>query len=567
MDRGWPVAITALGGASAATVAWRKGPQLFVTAIVKGRFTFVPGGSMASIAPEPIFVEEQEGKPGPGLSAADDLAPYLGHTDVSLTGHAPFPRSPTTPTVRVRLAILGKSTSLLDKSLDLEVPRGVPPRPIPIVGMGPISKQWPIRRRLLGAVDPRRLEGPILEIPASFDWRYFQASPSDQQIGPLRGDEWILLEGVHPTLEQLTTQLPGARAEARLHGQAPGHESIPLALDALRIDVERRRCSITWRGHFPVRGDLSSLQIDAGMELPGRPIHWPDPPRAAAPPPRPAIAARAEDDPLAGTLRMTEPLARPTAARAQEEQDPLARTIMMGDEPPAPAASATIDDPLAGTLGLREDTAAELAARPAIPFRSGLSSPQAIVSMPLRAAPVAAAEHDPLGGTLGLDEKTAAELAALPATPFGHPQVLLPQVPAAPVVPPEYDPLAGTLGLREDTAAELASRPATPFRAGLSSPLFLASTPSRAARAPRRDPLGSTLGLDELPAAALAAPPSTPFPQPRSMTRPPAPLSLDLHAGEEEENEEMPHSLGAQFLAAMAAIERKQSLGSEPRSD
>jgi hypothetical protein len=567
MERAWPVAITAIGSASAATVAWRHGPQLFVTAIVKGTFAIVPSGTMSPTPPEPIFAEEQEGVPGLGLYAPDDLAPHLGETDVSLTGHAPAPRSPATRTVKVRLAILRDGTAVLDKELELEVPRGGAPRPIPITGMGPISKQWPIRRRLLGAVDPRCLAGPILEIPTSFDWRYFQASSSDLRVGPLRGNEWLVLGGAHPTLGRLITQLPGARGVARLYGRAPGQEGLhPLALtlDALRIDVDRGRCSLTWRGRFAVSGELSSLQIVAGIELPERPILWPDPPRAAAPAPapRPAIDAPADDDPLAGTIVMAEQTA--AAVDAGAEEDPLAGTIVMANKAPARAVSATSDDPLAGTLGLFEETAAALAARPATPFQPGPSS-LAVASKPFQAAPVAAEDEDPLGGTLGLDELPAAALVARPVIPFAQGQKPpLPASPAAPPTAPEDDPLLGTLGLDEGTATALAARPATPFRPGLSSPLARASTSFAAPphAATEDDPLGSTLGLDENNAVELAARAVGPFR--REVTQPPAILSVDLHPGDKEE--EMPRALGAQFLAAMAAINRQQASAKGPHS-
>src|SRR5690349_10842556 len=102
MHGAWPVSIAALGGSSVATVAWRQGPQQFVTAIVKGTFAFVPDGAMAAITPDPIYSEEQPSASGVGLAAADDLAPYLGQTDVCITGHAPAPRTPGTRAVRVR---------------------------------------------------------------------------------------------------------------------------------------------------------------------------------------------------------------------------------------------------------------------------------------------------------------------------------------------------------------------------------------------------------------------------------------------------------------------------------
>jgi hypothetical protein len=488
METAWPVAIAACGNAAVATVAWGRGRERFVTAIVKATFAFVPDGAMAEIAPEPIAVREQEGAPGTGLRAADDLAPYLAETDVCLTGHAARPR--------VRFALLRDGAALLDKASDCAVTWGADgaARPAPIVGMGPISKQWPARRGLLGHIDPRQLEGAVIAIPDQLDWRYFQASSSDMRVAALRGDEWILIEGTHPKLDRIMTQLPGARAQAWLAGAQP----VDLVLDTLRIDVDRKRCSLTWRRHFPVRGALSEVSIVAGVALPRRPIAWP---------------------------------AFESAASEQRSEDVLGGTMQVEDVDLVDDAVLD-EDPLAGTIGLQEGTLAELAARPATPFRQG-----PVMLAPAPAPPVA---HDPLGGTLGLDDIDVARLAARPATPFDQEPSL-----------PESDPLAGTMGLSEGTAAALAAQPATPFRSDITSPLAHATSSPKARS--DDDPLGGTMGLDESAVAALVARPVIPF---RAIQLPGKEITLP--AGSEELDDFPPPArLGAQFLAAMAIVESR----------
>jgi hypothetical protein len=76
MESAWPVAITTLGGAAAASMTWRRGAKLEVTVVVKATFTFVPDHVMTPVAPLPILVAEQDGGPGVGLRDVDDLAPY-----------------------------------------------------------------------------------------------------------------------------------------------------------------------------------------------------------------------------------------------------------------------------------------------------------------------------------------------------------------------------------------------------------------------------------------------------------------------------------------------------------
>jgi hypothetical protein len=146
---------------------------------------------------------------------------------------------------------------------------------------GPISPTWPSRARLLKAVDRRALEAPIAEIPDGFDWRYFQVAPPDQQLDALRGDEWIVLDGLHPTLPRVQTRLPSAVAAARVHvgsSSRSGGEPLTLVADTLSIDGDRQMCEVVWRGSFPVAGGeaaLPMLRILVGLELPGRPLVWP----------------------------------------------------------------------------------------------------------------------------------------------------------------------------------------------------------------------------------------------------------------------------------------------------
>jgi hypothetical protein len=412
---------------------------------------------MAPVAPRPIVVDEQEAGPGLGLRDASDLAPYLAQTDVWLTGHAVRHGHagrdggrPQTPGrfLEVRLALVRDGEAILDKSIELD-PRaatpgrsGVAPQ-VPIPSMGPLSRSWPIRRQRLGTADPRRLEGAAIDVPESFDWTYFQAAPLDQRIGPLRGDEWLLLEGVHPTLPRIETQLPGARAVARLYGPFPaGFRPLPLVLDTVRVDADKRCCLLSWRGHFPVAGEetLASLHVMAGVELPGRTLVW----RGSA------ASTEVEGDDLAGTL----PIDGLTAA------DLLARPATPFRDGPAtlsyapaqPASPARQDELLGGTLPVEGLTAAELLARPVTPFHA--EEPR---------AELPPAIFDPLGGTIGFDEATAAALASKPATPFREGVPALPPSRGFVSAPAAGDALGGTVGLSDEAIAELAARPATPF--------------------------------------------------------------------------------------------------------
>jgi hypothetical protein len=321
--RAWPVQITSLGRTAGATVVWRTRGQLSLTVIIKATFDLVPYGPMARRAPEGIHRGELHHRDNPTRSVrvTSDLAPYLGRADVLFTGHAHAPPGRSVGRQVVRLAVY-REQALIDKTLHVYGDRAdeIPAKPfkqMPIAyerayggvgwkanplgigftghskgptllpnivnpadptltdGFGPISRNWPARKKLLGKIDRKLLERPIAEIPDDFDWTYFQAAPADQQIDYLQGDEWIVLDGLHPNVPRIQSILPGARGVARLFGPE-GEQPIEVHADTLRIDGDEQRCSLVWRGIAPVRDEaaLAGLRVVVGLELSGESAQW-----------------------------------------------------------------------------------------------------------------------------------------------------------------------------------------------------------------------------------------------------------------------------------------------------
>lgn len=322
----WPIAIIATQDVACGARLWSVGGRRRATVFVKATFSLTRGGPMRLAAPVPIFLGDQhhEASLERGVIAASDVAPYLPRAEVLLTGHACAP-SPS-PFLPVRLAVVG-SRPLVDKTLHVfgerlwldgeqmtapvpftriplrwerahkgppgyeENPVGMaaapnepvaniidPADPFSPAGFGPIAPFWPARRRLLRDLDPAALVAAAPAIPDPFAWSYFHAAPPDQRCSFFEGNEWVVLEGMHPELPRLESRLPGARALARLYGvDATGHRDIGLAADTLWIDTDRLIACLSWRGNFEVESDaaLASAQIFAGVELPGRPIPWP----------------------------------------------------------------------------------------------------------------------------------------------------------------------------------------------------------------------------------------------------------------------------------------------------
>jgi hypothetical protein len=249
--------------------------------------------------------------------------------DVLFTGHAHAPPPGRATAAMVRLVVFTHERTFLDRTLRVEdrasfdrLPlvyeralggMSVPDNPLGVAapsivdpqapdrpaGFGPISRAWPVRKALLGSTPRKVLDGDVADIPDGFDWSYYQAAPAEQRLDDLAGDEWILLAGLHPS-PLLRMRLPGARGRARLHGLsafgvAEGH-GLELRLDTIRIDGDEERCTLVWRESvvLPAAAALDQVQVVAGVELPGAPPAWADPPRERRPRAAPAPASTPE---------------------------------------------------------------------------------------------------------------------------------------------------------------------------------------------------------------------------------------------------------------------------------
>jgi hypothetical protein len=339
-----PDAAVAVGKVAADALAWRHKGELRVTVITKATFAFASDAPMTRVEPLKIAREEVHygDHPARSIRFTTDLVPHLTRADVLFTGHAHVPTGGRLETLPVRLGIFDGARQVLDKMLLVRQKGGFqrmpivyerayggigfPDNPLGVgfvegsgdatildptdakrtAGFGPITRGSARRKRLLGLV-PRVKKGEIMEIPEGFDWIGFQCAPADQQIGYLRGDEWIVMDGLHPTLPRARMRLPGARGLARVHGLSPfglreGHE-VELRADILHIDGDDLRCTVTWRGSFvvPQADALAAVRALCGVEISGEPIVWSDPavtallqaPRGAATAPFPGEAARA----------------------------------------------------------------------------------------------------------------------------------------------------------------------------------------------------------------------------------------------------------------------------------
>jgi hypothetical protein len=408
----WPVPIATLNGATGATLLWRRHGRIYLTVVVKATFALVPGGVMTPVQPEPIARDEQES--AAGLRAAGDLVPFRNHAEVLITGHAFVPTSASgvsSASLPVRLSVIRGGAAVLDKSHTLQVPAGTPAGRVRLFGFGPLSRHWPIRRRLLGEHDPRRFEGAAIDLPPDFDESYFQAAALDQRVDRLHGDEQIVFDGARPEGAAIATRLPGVRAVGRLHGPSlgPGGVQLHAHLDTLHVDLDSWVCNVTWRAITRVASpdELGSMHVVAAVERSGQSL--PAPPIAALP-----FGSTMYLSPEEMGIDVAEPPTRgapldfgATLSVEGLECDalPLPSTALPFAAGPAPEAPSRWSRPppqaglMTGTLGLSVEDDIDVAARPAVPFPGAIpnlpippSAPLLVAATP--APPIVAAEEE-----------------------------------------------------------------------------------------------------------------------------------------------------------------------------
>jgi uncharacterized protein YjbI with pentapeptide repeats len=495
--------IGAVGASAAASVMWRLEGQLHLTCVLKAAFGLRPDGAMELLEKAPVVVRRDvhhEGLPTNSLVLAADDAPYLERVDVVFVGHAHAPEGRAVPQMRVRMALYGEGP-LIDKSLEVVGNRkrhGDAPVPfvrMPIVyeralrdpeglrnpvgvfegpanvgrprthlpdGFGPVSRFWRQRRQRVDPGVVSRLDAPIGEIPRRFDWSYFQIAPSDQRVAELRGDEWLLLEGLTKSAHRMRSQLPSPRVTMwawSVEGSPEAGWPIRMVADTLFVEGDAQRCTVTWRGAFPIRSEevLRSLALAGGVETDARPIDW-----------KAALSRIAEDR-------------RPRRVVVPVSFD---RGALSVGTLSAPKLDATI-----GVSDIR---------LPPLPFAGSVAA----------VPPTTADERgeDTLTGTLAV----ASTFRREPATPFDDTSVV------------DEDSLTGTMGI----AAHFTSQDAVPFDtsgARHDEGLRIAATPfdrSSESSSGELTPSGVVAAIPPAPALAsppLASPPSLAIPAPPAL--------------------------------------------------
>ncbi|APR75272.1 Pentapeptide repeat family protein [Minicystis rosea] len=301
----------------------RRPPRVEMTAIVRGTFTIVPGGVVTVPEGIPLLVQgamtgeighvDDDARMGECLYP-NDFANDKHHAEVMLRGTCHVPRGEPIPECPVRFAVgewskilrvigprvwteggLGSAFSAplpftkmplgydhafggpgyapnpVGKGVGTselpnvehagDIVRSRSDRPAP-AGFGPISAAWPQRAGKLGRAYGKGHRQHAPAFAEDFDWSFFQAAPADQQLsGFLRGDEELTFQNLHPTIQVLTTRLPGLRIRVFIKDAEGAVREAPMRLDTLFADLDRGTVTLTWRGLVPVKeADLADVE-------------------------------------------------------------------------------------------------------------------------------------------------------------------------------------------------------------------------------------------------------------------------------------------------------------------
>ncbi len=419
-----PIAIQTNGPLVGTTVAFSKGGMRYVTAIMKATFAMIHEGQAALVGPAPIQTSDALILGLGTLERASELSPFVPQVDVTVRGHARALFGELVPAVATRLVVY-RERPLLDKTVHVygdrdedggyprefsaiplvyELAKGTAQNPLGLsdedvpnivlpkdkrgtAGFAPIPASWPSRRSLAGEERMVLADG-VLELGDDFPFSFFQSSPSDQRLDVLRGDEWIILDGMHQEIGRFATKLPGAAVRAELRRRGGRSSQFDLSCDTVSIDADDRTISLVWRGHLPLPSDsLDAYSVVASIEV----IDSLGAHETTAPTP----TASSLDEALS-QLEESSPTDEATPSFTADEATREGRRLSPRTDPPPPAPGAF------GHLPFAKPPAAPVFGRAPEPRAANVvAQPRPVEGLPFRASSGASSSSGPLPADSG----------------------------------------------------------------------------------------------------------------------------------------------------------------------
>lgn len=345
------ILIEARGPVAAGSVVWRLGSQTRVTLIVKTSVGYDASGRVRAIDENPVIFAEVQAD-----GQRCDLAPFLRGAHVVCSGPA--------------RAAAGEVAIYVKRGEALLLKRALPASAAP--SLGPVPTEAPEGLARFGA--------GVVSLTAGMDGHRLSIAPREQRMGPLRGDETVVLEGLDPDVASVAITLPPLELRFAVH---MGTVAVPFSarLDTLALEPSARRLSMVWRGSFAVREEdlgavKASVTVTMGQTVAAAPDHAPrstpfSPHAGKAPPP------------LAQTLHTSEATGTVNLGGFIK----LDKATPFETREPAPNVTASLS---------REELARAAGAE-AVPFGGGGTTPQKPrPHTPIPGAPWAGGERTPV---------------------------------------------------------------------------------------------------------------------------------------------------------------------------
>jgi hypothetical protein len=127
------------------------------------------------------------------------------------------------------------------------------------MSFGPIGRNWQWRAQYAGTYDQPWLDHRAPFWPDDFDYKYFQAAPSDQQFTfPKGGDEVALMNLTPRGLARF--RLPKLEIPVVFIPYQGREYEIDPVLDTLLVEPDLQRISLTWRMNQAMKRDFFELR-------------------------------------------------------------------------------------------------------------------------------------------------------------------------------------------------------------------------------------------------------------------------------------------------------------------
>jgi hypothetical protein len=266
-------------------VPW-SGSEPMLSVVVKATFSLAANGE-APLASEqePLRIDESDPlSDAAGLRYASDFAPQKARADVLVVGHAHAADRVDTIPVRMTLDVLDKRVVARSAEPTTRIPlvarhlrTSESPSAAP-VAVGPRSA-WSPERIAFGGAELGIHGAPLHPLGDDFDFQFFNAAPLDQQVGMLRANGAMTLEGLMPGGARREAHLPGSRPRVFYFGNENSGDhatEVPLISDTLWIDTDRAICVVVWRGVITLSRAIESPDnFVLSLEARGGAKGWP----------------------------------------------------------------------------------------------------------------------------------------------------------------------------------------------------------------------------------------------------------------------------------------------------